>query len=55
MCFRNHSVRNTWLDKCLKNPPSEDLLKSNMVNGSKHCCNVINRILIILIDHSEGN
>ena len=27
----------TWLDKCLISPVSEDLSKSNMVNGPKLC------------------
>ena len=30
----------TWLDKCLTIPVSEDPLKSNMVNGPKHCWNM---------------
>ena len=28
---------NTWSDKCLKSPVSEDTLTSNMVNLPKHC------------------
>ena len=37
MHFRNYGLRKTWLDKCLKSPVSEDPMKSNMVNGPKHC------------------
>ena len=36
MFIRNYGLRETWLDNCLKNPVSEDPLRSNMVNGPKH-------------------
>ena len=37
MYFRNYGLRKTWLNKCLKNTISEDILVSGMVNGNKHC------------------
>ena len=37
MYFRNHGLRKTWLNKCVKNPVSEDTSASDMVNGKKHC------------------
>ena len=37
MYFRTEVVRKTWLDKCLKNPVSEDPLTGNKVNGPKNC------------------
>ena len=36
MYFWTYRLRNTWLDKRLKIPVSEDPSTSNMVNGSKH-------------------
>ena len=50
MYFPNYCLRNTLLDKCLKNPASEGSLKGTMVNGSKHCCNLNNRTFTIFID-----
>ena len=35
MYFRNYGLQNTWLDKCLKSPVSEDTSKSNMVKEPK--------------------
>ena len=55
MYFPNYCLRNTLLDKCLKNPASEGPLKGTMVNGSKHCYNLNNRTFTIFIDQSEGN
>ena len=37
MYFGSYGLRKPWLHKCLKCPVSEDLLKSNMVDGPKHC------------------
>ena len=37
MYFRNYGLGKRSLDKCLKNPVSEDPLTSIMVNGPKHC------------------
>ena len=34
MFFRNYGFRKTLLAKCLKSRVSEDLLTSNMLNGS---------------------
>ena len=36
MYFRNQGLRKTWLNKCVKNPVSEDTSGSGMVNGKKH-------------------
>ena len=55
MYLRNYAVRKTWLDKCLEKPLSEDLSKSNMLNGIKDCCNLGDCIFTIFIDHSEHN
>ena len=46
---------NTWLDKCLKSPVSEDSSKKNMVNGLKHCWNLHQSAFIIFIDYCHGN
>ena len=35
MCFWNYTLQNMQLTKSLKSPVSEDLLTSNMVNGTK--------------------
>ena len=32
MSFQNYGLRKRWLEKCLKNPISEDLWRDNMVN-----------------------
>ena len=39
MYFRNYGLPKTWSDQCLKSTVSEDLTKSNMVKGAKHCAN----------------
>ena len=43
------------LDKCLKSPVSEDLSRGNIVNGRKHCLNLNDSTLTILIAHCEDN
>ena len=55
MYFRNYRLRKTWLDTCLKSPVSEDLLKGNMVNGPKHCCNLNDSVVTIFSDHFKCN
>ena len=55
MYFQYYGLRNTWLDKCLKSPVSEDRLTSNMVNPPKHCLNLKANKFTIFIDHCEGN
>ena len=55
MYFASYGLRKPWLDKCLKKPVSEDLLKSNMVVGAKHCWNVNHRTFGMFIDQWEGN
>ena len=39
MYLPKYGLRKTWLDKCLKNPVSEDPSRGIMVNGRKHCVN----------------
>ena len=41
------------IDKCLKNPHSEDTYKRNMVNGPKHCRNLEDANFNIFADHYE--
>ena len=38
--LRNHRLRKTWLDRCLKTPVLEGNLTSKMVNGQKHSPNL---------------
>ena len=37
MDIRNYVLRETCLNKCLKNAVSEDTSANGMVNGNKHC------------------
>ena len=46
---------NTWLDKYLKSPVSEEASTSNMVNVHKHCWNLQQITFIIFIDHCQVN
>ena len=39
MYFRTYGLRNTWLDKGLNSLNLENSLRSNKVNGTKHCWN----------------
>ena len=55
MHFRNHGVRITWLDKCLKSPVLEHPLTVNVLKDLKHCLNLHGSTLIILCHHSEEN
>ena len=55
MYFPNYELSKTLLGQCLKSPVSEDLLKSNMVNGLKHSSNLKDNSFTIFIDHWEGN
>ena len=55
MYLRNYGLRRRWLDKCLKNPASDDPSSDNMVNGMKHCFNLNGSIFGIFIDHCEDN
>ena len=43
------------LNKCLKNPVSQDTLESSMVNGNKECWNLDGTTFSIVIDDCEGN
>ena len=38
-----------------KSPVSKDPLTGNMVNGSKHCCDVTNSTVTIFTDQFESN
>ena len=38
-----------------KSPISKDPLTGNMVNGSKHCCDVAKCTVTIFTAHCEGN
>ena len=53
MYFWIYGARNTSLEKCLKSPLSEDSLKTDMVNGSKHCRNLNGSTFAIFIDPCE--
>ena len=53
MYFWIYGARNTSLEKCLKSPLSEDSLKTDMVNGSKHCRNLNGSTFTIFIDPCE--
>ena len=48
MYFRNYGLQNTWVGKCLKMLVSEDLLKSNMLNGLKHFLNLHSKSSILM-------
>ena len=45
----------TWSDKGLKSPISENPSTSNMVNVTKHCRNLYHTTFMIFIDHCEVN
>ena len=53
--FRTLRTPKTRLDKCLKSPVSEDPLRSNMADVTKHCWNIHHSIFIIFIDHCQVN
>ena len=55
MYIGNHGLRETCLNKSLKNSVSEDTLASGMVNGKKHCWNLEDTTFSMVIDHCERN
>ena len=55
MYFRNYRLRKTGLNKCLKDPISEDTSGSGIVNRNKHCRNLGGTAFSKSIDHCEGN
>ena len=55
MYFRKYWLQKVWFDKCLKGRVSEDPYTENTVNGSKHCSNVNDSTLTILINQCEGS
>ena len=54
MYLRSYRLQETWLDKCLKSPVSEDPSKCNIANGLKHRCNLNERTFATFINHCEG-
>ena len=55
MHFRKYWHRKMQLDNCLKNPVSEDPLKSSMINGPENCWDMNGSTFTIFIDHCKGN
>ena len=55
MYFGNYGLRERWLDTCLKSPVSKDPLAGNMVNETKHCCDLNDSTVTIFSYHFEGN
>ena len=55
MYFGNYALQKTWLDIWSKSPDSKDSLTGNIVNGSKHCCDLNHSTVTIFSDHVEGN
>ena len=55
MYFWTYGLRNTWLDKCLKSPVSEDPSTSNTAKGPKNCWKLDDSALTIFIDPCEDN
>ena len=55
MCFWIDGLRQTWLDKCLKSPASEDPSTSNMLNRLKNCSKLNDNTSTIFIDPCHGN
>ena len=53
--FGTYGLGKTWLDKCLKNPVSEDPSTSNMVNGPNHCWNLRDSTFTLFIDTCSEN
>ena len=54
MYFQNHGLQKTCLNKFLKNTIRKDTSASGMVNGKKHCGNLDDTTLSVVIDHCEG-
>ena len=54
MHFGGYGLRTPSLDKCLKSLVAEDPLKSNMVNGTKHCSNLNHNKFSLFTDQCEG-
>ena len=55
MYFRNYGLQNTWLDKCLKSPVSEDTSKSKYGKRAENVFNINASTFTILIDHCKDN
>ena len=55
MYLLNKQLRKKWLDQCLKSCVSEETLTDNVGNGSKHCCNLNDSSLTLLLHQCEGN
>ena len=50
-----YGLLNTWLDKCLKSPISEDPSTSEKVKGPKPCENLYGSTFTIFIDPCKRN
>ena len=55
MYFWTYGLRNTWLDKCLKSPLSDNPSTSNMLNGPKLCSKLNDRTFTMFIDSRDSN
>ena len=54
MFFQDYGLQKTWLERCLKNPTSEDPFTRHIVDPPKHCCYLDNSTITIFSDHLEG-
>ena len=55
MYFVNYRLQKRSLDKCLKNPVSEEPYIRNTRNGPKHCGNLEDGTFTISGNHCEHN
>ena len=53
-CISQNTDSVKQVRQCLISPACEDVSKSNMVNGTKHCRNLSDSIITIFIDQCEG-
>ena len=55
MYFRTYGLRETWLEKCLISPLSEDPCTSNKVKEPKHFSKLNDSTFTLFIDTWEGH
>ena len=55
MYFPNYGLQKRWLDNCLKKSILENPLRSNMVNGRKHCWKLNDSAFAIFLNNCESN
>ena len=55
MCFWTYRLRKTWLDKCQKNPVSQEPSSGNVVNRRKHSSKLNDSTFTIFIDTCADN